>query len=87
MKYWSCCRVKTTDFSAFLEQPGCSSGRHCWMRKGVRGLSVEVTPVSKVPLLVPQERSFPCSAFEQASAFNSLNFHNCRQMTARGWNA
>ncbi|KAF1482737.1 Cysteine and histidine-rich domain-containing protein 1, partial [Pygoscelis antarcticus] len=34
MKYWSCCRVKTTDFSTFLEQPGCSSGRHCWMGKG-----------------------------------------------------
>ncbi|XP_009285901.1 PREDICTED: integrin beta-1-binding protein 2 [Aptenodytes forsteri] len=34
MKYWSCCGVKTTDFSAFLEQPGCSSGRHCWTGKG-----------------------------------------------------
>lgn len=34
MKYWSCCEVKTTDFSAFLEQPGCSSGRHCWTVKG-----------------------------------------------------
>ncbi|KFQ01371.1 Cysteine and histidine-rich domain-containing protein 1, partial [Leptosomus discolor] len=34
MKYWSCCGVKTTDFSAFLEQPGCSSGWHCWMGKG-----------------------------------------------------
>uniref|UniRef100_A0A8D0KYI2 Integrin subunit beta 1 binding protein 2 n=1 Tax=Strix occidentalis caurina TaxID=311401 RepID=A0A8D0KYI2_STROC len=34
MKYWSCCSVKTTDFSSFLEQPGCSSGRHCWMGKG-----------------------------------------------------
>ncbi|XP_065702987.1 integrin beta-1-binding protein 2 [Patagioenas fasciata] len=34
MKYWSCCGVKTTDFSAFLEQPGCSSGRHCWTVKG-----------------------------------------------------
>ncbi|NXI38181.1 CHRD1 protein, partial [Galbula dea] len=33
MKYWSCCRVKTTDFSAFLEQPGCSRGLHCWMQK------------------------------------------------------
>ncbi|NWI16604.1 CHRD1 protein, partial [Crypturellus soui] len=34
MKYWSCCAVKTTDFGAFLEQPGCSSGRHCWADKG-----------------------------------------------------
>uniref|UniRef100_A0A8C0BY27 Integrin subunit beta 1 binding protein 2 n=1 Tax=Buteo japonicus TaxID=224669 RepID=A0A8C0BY27_9AVES len=34
MKYWSCCGVKTTDFSAFLEQLGCSSGQHCWTGKG-----------------------------------------------------
>ncbi|KFO87302.1 Cysteine and histidine-rich domain-containing protein 1, partial [Buceros rhinoceros silvestris] len=34
MKYWSCCRVKTMDFSTFLEQPGCSHGWHCWMQKG-----------------------------------------------------
>ncbi|NXS63140.1 CHRD1 protein, partial [Brachypteracias leptosomus] len=34
MKYWTCCQVKTMDFSAFLEQPGCSSGQHCWMGKG-----------------------------------------------------
>ncbi|NXA30255.1 CHRD1 protein, partial [Ibidorhyncha struthersii] len=34
MKYWSCCGVKTTDFSAFLEQPGCSRGQHCWTGKG-----------------------------------------------------
>ncbi|XP_054244525.1 integrin beta-1-binding protein 2 isoform X1 [Indicator indicator] len=34
MKYWSCCGIKTTDFSAFLEQPGCSSGTHCWKAKG-----------------------------------------------------
>ncbi|XP_025896714.1 integrin beta-1-binding protein 2 [Nothoprocta perdicaria] len=33
MKYWSCCAVKSTDFGAFLEQPGCSSGRHCWEQK------------------------------------------------------
>ncbi|XP_005148394.2 integrin beta-1-binding protein 2 [Melopsittacus undulatus] len=33
MKYWSCCGVKTTDFSSFLEQPGCSRGPHCWAGK------------------------------------------------------
>ncbi|NXJ79281.1 CHRD1 protein, partial [Trogon melanurus] len=33
MKYWSCCGVKTMDFSVFLAQPGCSSGQHCWMQK------------------------------------------------------
>uniref|UniRef100_A0A8D2IK03 CHORD domain-containing protein n=1 Tax=Varanus komodoensis TaxID=61221 RepID=A0A8D2IK03_VARKO len=30
MKYWSCCGIKTTDFSAFLEQKGCSKGKHSW---------------------------------------------------------
>ncbi|XP_057228584.1 integrin beta-1-binding protein 2 [Malurus melanocephalus] len=33
MKYWSCCRIKTTDFSAFMDQPGCSRGCHCWTEK------------------------------------------------------
>ncbi|XP_006024477.1 integrin beta-1-binding protein 2 isoform X2 [Alligator sinensis] len=33
MKYWSCCGIKTTDFSAFLEQQGCSTGMHAWTHK------------------------------------------------------
>ncbi|XP_054003684.1 cysteine and histidine-rich domain-containing protein morgana [Hylaeus anthracinus] len=33
MKYWSCCRKKTTDFSTFLEQPGCTQGKHAWVSK------------------------------------------------------
>uniref|UniRef100_A0A7M4FRA2 CS domain-containing protein n=1 Tax=Crocodylus porosus TaxID=8502 RepID=A0A7M4FRA2_CROPO len=33
MKYWSCCGIKTTDFSAFLEQRGCSTGMHAWTNK------------------------------------------------------
>eukprot|EP00066_Takifugu_rubripes_P029355 XP_011618621.1 PREDICTED: cysteine and histidine-rich domain-containing protein 1-like [Takifugu rubripes] len=32
-KFWSCCCIKTTDFNAFLDQKGCSSGRHCWVTK------------------------------------------------------
>ncbi|KAF7237406.1 Cysteine and histidine-rich domain-containing protein 1 [Varanus komodoensis] len=32
MKYWSCCGIKTTDFSAFLEQKGCSKGKHSWVK-------------------------------------------------------
>ncbi|CAL7934163.1 unnamed protein product [Xylocopa violacea] len=31
MKYWSCCQKKTTDFSTFLEQPGCTQGKHMWI--------------------------------------------------------
>lgn len=37
MKYWSCCGIKTTDFSAFLEQRGCSTGMHAWTHKQVSG--------------------------------------------------
>ncbi|XP_062998207.1 integrin beta-1-binding protein 2 isoform X2 [Elgaria multicarinata webbii] len=33
MKYWSCCGIKTTDFTAFLEQKGCSKGKHTWVKK------------------------------------------------------
>ncbi|KAF7417587.1 hypothetical protein HZH68_000240 [Vespula germanica] len=33
MKYWSCCQKKTTDFSIFLEQPGCTLGKHIWVSK------------------------------------------------------
>lgn len=33
MKYWSCCQKKTTDFSTFLEQPGCTQGTHVWTSK------------------------------------------------------
>ncbi|XP_012286332.1 cysteine and histidine-rich domain-containing protein [Orussus abietinus] len=33
LKYWSCCQKKTTDFSVFLEQTGCSSGKHVWINK------------------------------------------------------
>ncbi|XP_007426084.1 integrin beta-1-binding protein 2 [Python bivittatus] len=33
MKFWSCCRIKTTDFAAFLEQKGCRRGKHTWVKK------------------------------------------------------
>ncbi|CAF91127.1 unnamed protein product, partial [Tetraodon nigroviridis] len=39
-KSWSCCSIRTTDFSSFLEQRGCSSGSHCWSsRKDQRKVS------------------------------------------------
>lgn len=31
LKYWSCCQKKTTDFAAFMNQKGCSSGKHLWI--------------------------------------------------------
>ena len=35
MKFWSCCQRKTSDFTAFLEQVGCTEGRHKWIRDNV----------------------------------------------------
>jgi cysteine/histidine-rich domain-containing protein len=32
-KFWSCCKKKTTDFSAFLEQVGCETGKHKWIQE------------------------------------------------------
>uniref|UniRef100_A0A8D0L2L9 Integrin subunit beta 1 binding protein 2 n=1 Tax=Sphenodon punctatus TaxID=8508 RepID=A0A8D0L2L9_SPHPU len=33
MKSWSCCGMKTTDFTDFLEQQGCSPGKHTWVKQ------------------------------------------------------
>lgn len=30
LKYWSCCQKRTTEFSVFLQQPGCTRGKHIW---------------------------------------------------------
>lgn len=36
MKYWSCCNKKTSDFRIFLDQIGCTKGRHCWSKSKER---------------------------------------------------
>uniref|UniRef100_A0A5F8GKD1 Cysteine and histidine-rich domain-containing protein 1 n=2 Tax=Monodelphis domestica TaxID=13616 RepID=A0A5F8GKD1_MONDO len=33
MKYWSCCKRKTSDFNTFLAQEGCTTGKHLWTKK------------------------------------------------------
>uniref|UniRef100_A0A2K6JMV0 Cysteine and histidine-rich domain-containing protein 1 n=2 Tax=Rhinopithecus TaxID=542827 RepID=A0A2K6JMV0_RHIBE len=33
MKYWSCCRRKTSDFNSFLTQEGCTTGKHTERKK------------------------------------------------------
>ncbi|XP_030648469.1 cysteine and histidine-rich domain-containing protein 1 isoform X2 [Chanos chanos] len=33
MKYWSCCKRKTSDFNTFLSQEGCTRGSHLWRKK------------------------------------------------------
>nr|XP_061810783.1 cysteine and histidine-rich domain-containing protein 1 [Nerophis lumbriciformis] len=32
-KYWSCCCIRTMDFNAFLDQKGCTGGKHRWIPK------------------------------------------------------
>ncbi|XP_005089581.2 cysteine and histidine-rich domain-containing protein 1 [Aplysia californica] len=32
MKYWTCCQRKTSDFDAFLNQEGCETGCHNWIK-------------------------------------------------------
>nr|XP_019962364.1 PREDICTED: cysteine and histidine-rich domain-containing protein 1-like [Paralichthys olivaceus] len=32
-KYWSCCCIRTIDFNAFLDQKGCTAGKHRWIPK------------------------------------------------------
>jgi len=34
MKYWSCCKRKTSDFNGFLDQVGCKRGEHLWRNVG-----------------------------------------------------
>ena len=33
MKYWSCCKRKTSDFNTFLSQEGCTKGPHVWKKE------------------------------------------------------
>lgn len=30
LKFWSCCQKRTSDFTAFMNQPGCETGSHKW---------------------------------------------------------
>uniref|UniRef100_A0A7E4VG52 CHORD domain-containing protein n=1 Tax=Panagrellus redivivus TaxID=6233 RepID=A0A7E4VG52_PANRE len=36
VKYWSCCVKKTSDFTQFLNQPGCEVGTHVWSKQNER---------------------------------------------------
>lgn len=63
MKYWTCCQRKTSDFANFLEQQGCTSGNHVWIKKKTAeaqtscrydwyqtGNSVVISIFTKVPI-------------------------------------
>ena len=36
MKYWTCCNRKTSDFDNFLNQEGCATGKHVWVKSKVK---------------------------------------------------
>jgi len=33
MKFWTCCQRKTSDFDQFLQQEGCQTTQHLWIKK------------------------------------------------------
>uniref|UniRef100_A0A0X3PTR2 Cysteine and histidine-rich domain-containing protein 1 n=2 Tax=Schistocephalus solidus TaxID=70667 RepID=A0A0X3PTR2_SCHSO len=44
MKFWSCCQRKTTEFDSFLEQEGCTSGRHNWTKEEAAATNMMLSP-------------------------------------------
>ncbi|CAL8070729.1 unnamed protein product [Calicophoron daubneyi] len=48
MKFWTCCNRKTSEFEAFMEQVGCTTGRHNWTEKAAResNLALSIAPKS-----------------------------------------
>ena len=41
MKYWSCCQRKTSDFDNFLNQEGCTIGKHLWFKTQTEAVQVK----------------------------------------------
>lgn len=40
LKFWSCCQRRTSDFTAFMNQPGCETGSHKWTSDEERSKAV-----------------------------------------------
>ncbi|CAD5112612.1 DgyrCDS1825 [Dimorphilus gyrociliatus] len=36
LKFWTCCKKRTTEFSEFLSQKGCQEGKHVWKKEGAK---------------------------------------------------
>jgi len=41
MKFWSCCQRRTSDFEAFLNQVGCTTGEHKWIKESSGSATVK----------------------------------------------
>ena len=47
MKYWSCCQRKTSEFDNFLNQEGCTEGKHLWVKKDVSIAQMITSEINK----------------------------------------
>ncbi|NXA48271.1 CHRD1 protein, partial [Nothocercus julius] len=79
MKYWSCCKRKTSDFNTFLAQEGCSRGTHVWTKKDA---GKKVVPCrhdwhqtgGEVTISVYAKNSVPDLSYVEANS-TMLNIH------------
>ena len=61
MKYWSCCQRKTSEFDNFLNQEGCTEGKHMWCKKDVSCLGYYVqTEVNYMASTTSGHKRNPC---------------------------
>ncbi|XP_022604255.1 cysteine and histidine-rich domain-containing protein 1-like isoform X2 [Seriola dumerili] len=79
MKYWSCCRKKTSDFNTFLSQQGCTTGSHLW-RKHNQGMKVKPCRFdwhqtgSQVIISIYAKNSSPELSYVEANS-TTVNMH------------
>uniref|UniRef100_A0A667XBR5 Cysteine and histidine-rich domain-containing protein 1 n=1 Tax=Myripristis murdjan TaxID=586833 RepID=A0A667XBR5_9TELE len=79
MKYWSCCKRKTSDFDAFLSQEGCAKGTHAWRKKDT---GKKVVPCrfdwhqtgGQVIISIYAKNSIPEMSYVEANS-TTLNIH------------
>ncbi|XP_042190388.1 cysteine and histidine-rich domain-containing protein 1a isoform X1 [Callorhinchus milii] len=79
MKYWSCCKRKTSDFNSFLSQVGCIKGKHMWIKTDT---GKEVIPCrhdwhqtgGQVIITIYAKNSIPELSFVEANS-TVLNIH------------
>ncbi|KAG5837102.1 hypothetical protein ANANG_G00235700 [Anguilla anguilla] len=79
MKYWSCCKRKTSDFNTFLSQEGCTKGKHLWKKEDT---GKKIVPCrfdwhqtgSQVMISVYARNSIPELSFVEGNS-TKLNIH------------
>ncbi|NXQ15480.1 CHRD1 protein, partial [Peucedramus taeniatus] len=79
MKYWSCCKRRTSDFNTFLAQEGCTRGTHIWTKKDA---GTKVVPCrhdwhqtgGEVTVSVYAKNSVPALSYVEANS-TMVNIH------------